>query len=86
MHCGSRANFCFVFCLISEAYGAVDENKYLHWRLYRSKLIAELEDSMPHVIKEYFFPSAVEVVRDFIVVGVSALCIDLELTAGNRGL
>jgi len=54
--------FNILIAIVTGTYGAIESDKENTWRLYRSQLIAELEDSMPQFIKKRFFPSSVEVV------------------------
>jgi len=56
--------FNILVAMITDAYVEVDSDKDAIWRLNRSKLIVELEESMPHYVKERFQPEAIEVVLE----------------------
>jgi len=52
--------FNILIAMVTEAYGAVEDDKEQLWRLNRSKLMVELEECIPNYLRQKLVPSAIE--------------------------
>jgi len=52
--------FNILIALVTNAYMEIEQAKEGYWRLFRGKLIAELEESIPSFLKKKFYPSQFE--------------------------